>query len=101
MSSVSPIRLSALPELERTTRAVREITGADRSPCDSMVCSRPRRTSIHVPEQDPSRAERAGDQTGEPSPEVARAFATLMELAAALDRLDLEGVEPVFIPREM
>jgi hypothetical protein len=32
---------------------------------------------------------------------VARAFATLMELAAALDRLDLEGVEPVFIPREM
>jgi len=57
-------------------------------------------SSIRVSEQDPHSTERAAE-SDEPSAEVAHALATLLELAMTLDNLDLDGVEPVFVPREL
>jgi hypothetical protein len=61
----------------------------------------PPNTSIRMAEQDHTPSEPAAvPGSDDPPAEVAKALATLMALAATLDELELDGVEPMFIPRE-
>jgi hypothetical protein len=62
-----------------------------------MVCSAPPEP---MADDDPPRHDGATDEirTGrDPSPEVTEALEALLVLAATLEELDLEGVEPAFL----
>lgn len=94
-------------QIKRSRRSVREIrpsTHCSRTAridlVDWYVRAPPTHPSL-MPEPDPARPEPSEVPSDDPPAEVADAFATLMALAATLDELDLDGVEPVFVPRDL